>query len=241
MWWRIPLEILTAGLGTLLAAISLGLMSLTGLSRHSPVVVRSWCRALFFVSGLRLKVEGRENIPNGPFLIICNHSSHIDGPAVVIALPVGVYFVIKKELAEIPVWGFAAKKAGFIAIDRGKSQEAQAALNAAVDSIRAGKHVLIFPEGTRAHDDSMARFKKGGFHLAIQGEVPILPVAINRSRSLLPRGRSFPCTGLVKVCIGTPISTVGRGRETVSELLAETRRALIDLRQRDPDFILPED
>ncbi len=241
MWWRIPFEILTAALGTLLAAIALGLMNLTGLSRYSPLIVKAWCRALFFVSGVGLKVEGLENVPDGPFLIVCNHSSHLDGPAVVIALPVGVYFVIKKELAEIPVWGFAAKNAGFIAIDRGKSSEAQAKLNAAVDSIRNGKHVLIFPEGTRAHDNSMGRFKKGGFHLAIQAEVPILPVAINRSRTLLPRGRSFPTPGLVEVCIGAPIPSTGLTKEDISDLLIRVRTELINLRKRDPDFLPPEE
>jgi len=241
MIWRIPLEILVAGFGTLLAAISLGLMSLFGFSRHSPLIVRSWCRTLFFVSGVRVKVEGYENVPDGPFIIVCNHSSHLDGPAVVIALPVGVYFVIKKELSKIPVWGFAARKAGFIAIDRGKSQEAQATLNAAVESIRQGKHVLIFPEGTRAHDDSMARFKKGGFHLAIQAAVPILPVSINHSRGLLPRGRSFPIPGEVEVCIGPPNQPEGLGKEDVPELLARVREELIRMRKRDPQFIPPED
>lgn len=240
MRWRIPLEILTAGFGTLLAAISLGLMNLVGLSRYSPLIVRSWCRLLFFVSGIRVTVDGRENVPDGPFIIVCNHSSHLDGPAVVIALPVGVYFVIKKELANIPVWGFAARKAGFIAIDRGKSQEAQATLNAAVDSIRQGKHVLIFPEGTRAHDDGMGRFKKGGFHLAVQAEVPILPISINHSRTLLPRGRSFPLPGNVEVCIGPPIQPEGSEKEVVPELLARVRDELIRMRKRDPQFIPPE-
>jgi len=240
MWWRIPFEILTAGIGTLLAAISLGIMNLLGLSRHSPLVVRAWCRALFFAGGVGLRVEGRENIPEGPFLIVCNHSSHLDGPAVVIALPVGVYFVIKKELAEIPVWGYAAKNAGFIAIDRGRSKEAQERLNSAVDSIREGKHVLVFAEGTRAHDDSMGPFKKGGFHLAVQAGVPILPIAINNSRSLLPRGRSFPLPGVVEVSIGSPISTDGMDKSDVPQLLARTREALITMRRRDPSFIPPD-
>jgi len=241
MWVLIPLVILTGIVGTIMAALSLGLMSLIGLSRYSHLVVRTWCRALYIVSGLRIRVTGRENIIEGPYLIVCNHSSHLDGPAVVLALPVGVYFVIKKELAELPVWGFAARKAGFIAIDRGRSQEAQAKLNQAVDSLREGKHVLIFPEGTRAWNDSIAPFKKGGFHLAVQAQIPILPIALNRTRSLLPRGRSFPHPGRVEIVIGKAIPTEGLGREDVPELLRKTRLTLIELRKLDPDFIPPEE
>jgi len=240
MWILIPLQVLTAVIGTLFAAISLGLMSTIGMSSHAPAVVRAWCRALFLVSGVRIRVEGKDNIIDGPYLIICNHSSHLDGPAVVLALPVGVYFVIKKELAEIPIWGFAARKAGFIAIDRGRSQEAQMRLNTAVDSIRNGKHVLIFPEGTRAHDDGMGPFKKGGFHLAVSAGVPILPVAINRSRTLLPRGRSFPKMGTVEVRIGKPIPTEGLKKADVPELLKKTRETLIELRKHDPGFVPPD-
>lgn len=241
MWYLIPLILLTAGLGTFLAAVSLGILNLLGLQRYAPLVVRKWCAALYFVSGMKIKVGGLENVPEGPFLIICNHSSHLDGPAVVLALPVGVFFVIKKELAEIPVWGFAAREAGFIAIDRGRSQEAQAALNGAVNSIREGKHVLIFPEGTRSHDDSMAAFKKGGFHLAVQAQVPILPIAINRSRTFLPRGRSFPQPGTVEVQIGAPISTDGLERKDIPELLRITRKSLIELRKQDPGFVPPRE
>jgi len=241
MWILIPLEILTGVLGTIMAALSLGLMSVLGLSRYSYLVVRAWCRALYLVSGLRIHVTGRENIIKGPYLIVCNHSSHLDGPAVVLALPVGVYFVIKKELAEIPIWGFAARKAGFIAIDRGRSQEAQAKLNQAVDSLRKGKHVLIFPEGTRARNNSIAPFKKGGFHLAAQAQIPILPIALNRTRSLLPRGRAFPRPGRVEVVIGKAIPTEGLGREDVPALLHKTRLALIELRKLDPDFIPPDE
>jgi 1-acyl-sn-glycerol-3-phosphate acyltransferase len=96
--------------------------------------------------------------------------------------------------------------------------------------------VLVFAEGTRSRKPSMLPFKKGGFHLAVDAQVPILPVAVNRSRRLLPKGAMIPRPGTIHVHVGEPIATQGLGKEHVDELLRRTRAAITEMRRLDPDF-----
>jgi len=135
-----------------------------------------YCRISLFAFGARLEVRGLENVPStGSCVIVSSHSSHLDGPALIIALPHPIYFIIKRELAEIPVWGSAAKKLGFISVDRGRSEKARAQMREAIGHVQAGRRVLVFAEGTRSPNADMLPFKKGGFHLAVDAQVPILP------------------------------------------------------------------
>jgi len=106
----------------------------------------------------------------------------------------------------------------------------------AVDSIRAGKVVLVFPEGTRSPDNLMLPFKKGGFHLAIDAQVPILPVAVNRSRRLWPKGSAVMRPGTIDVQVGAPISTAGLSKDDLPRLLERTREVITEMRRSDPDF-----
>ncbi len=213
------------------------LLSLVGLRLAAYRLVALWCRLLHLVTGARFRVEGLERVPpDGPYVVISNHSSHLDGPTMILALPHPVFFVIKKELTWLPVWGQAVSMLGFIAVDRGDSARARARLERAVAAVRAGRHVLVFPEGTRCPDDGMLPFKKGGFHLAVAAGAPILPIAVNRSRRLMPKGAPASLAGTVEILVGEPIPTAGLGPEQVDELLVRTRQAIVELRRRDPDF-----
>ena len=237
MWYLAPLQYFVMALAT---GVAFSLIAFwVALNRQNTAynVVRWWCRVLHRVTWTRYEVEGLENVPKGPYLIISNHSSHLDGPGLIVLLPDPIYFVIKKGLAQIPVWGWAASRIGFISIDRSRSKEAQETLRNAVSTIKDGRHILVFPEGTRSSDHRLHRFKKGGFHMAIEAGVPILPVAINGSRRLLPKGAPSPKPGTVSVVVGAPIETEGLGREDLADLMARTREAILVGRRRDPDFV----
>jgi 1-acyl-sn-glycerol-3-phosphate acyltransferase len=106
----------------------------------------------------------------------------------------------------------------------------------AIESIRSGRRVLIFAEGTRSADGSLQRFKKGAFHLAVDAQVPILPVAINGSFTLLPKGQSAVRPGVVDVVVCDPIPTAGLGKDDIPRLMEETREAILAARRLDPDF-----
>lgn len=212
-------------------------LSLLGLRPLAYRLVELWCLLLHVVTGTRYRVEGLEHVPQeGPYVVISNHASHLDGPTLIRALPHPVYFVIKRELARVPIWGQAVVKLGFIAIDRGDSAKAREQMNAAIAAVRAGRHVVVFPEGTRSPGDHLLPFKKGGFHLALDAQVPILPVAVNRSRRLLGKGQSATRPGTIEILIGEPIPTAGLGKEAVDDLVTGTRSVITELRRRDPDF-----
>jgi len=218
-----PLAILFAGLG---------------LDRATYAQVRIWAWAVSAATGVRSRATGLDNVPpTGSYVVVSSHNSHLDAPAIVRTLPHPVYFVIKKELARIPLWGHAAVKIGFIAVDRSDSEQAHSEMARAVDTIRSGRRVLVFAEGTRSPDGHLQAFKKGGFHLAVDAQVPILPIAVNGSYRLLPKGAPAARPGRIEVAVGRPISTAGLTKDDVPALAERTREAILVLRRRDPDFI----
>jgi 1-acyl-sn-glycerol-3-phosphate acyltransferase len=224
-------------LATIVLAPPVMVLALLGRRDTAYALVRLWCRVLHLITGVRYRVRGVDKVPaEGSYVVISNHCSHLDGPTLIRAMPHPVYFVIKRELARIPLWGQAVVMLGFIAIDRADSDTARAQMAATVDVVRDGRRVLVFPEGTRSPTDGMLPFKKGGFHLAVDAGVPILPVAVNGSRRLLPKGQLGARPGTVEVVVGEPIATTGRTTEDISELVEATRDAVTRLRRLDPDF-----
>lgn len=222
---------------TLVLAPSVIATAVVGADRAAYGLMRAWCAALLALSRVRFETSGLEHLPeDGSYVVISNHSSHFDGPTLILALHHPLYFVIKRELARIPLWGWAVVKLGFIAVDRANSERARSQMRAAVASVRSGRRVLVFPEGTRAPDDGLLPFKKGGFHLAVDAGVPIVPVAVNRSRRVLPKGRASPTAGTIEVVVGPPIPTARLGSADVDRLAAETRAAITAMRRRDPGF-----
>lgn len=239
MWLLIPFKIIIVAVATLFALIWISFFNLFGRAETAYRGVIWWSRTLYYLARIDIRAEGLANVPDGSYLIMSNHSSHLDGPGLLVTLPHPIYFVIKKELARVPVWGTAAKQAGFIIIDRSNSTQAKETLARAQSIIHAGRHVLFFPEGTRARDHHLHRFKKGGFHMAVGAQVPILPVAVNGSRKLLPKGAHLPKSGTVHIVVGQPISTEGLTRADIPGLAEKTRAAIAELRSHDPGFAGP--
>jgi 1-acyl-sn-glycerol-3-phosphate acyltransferase len=111
-----------------------------------------------------------------------------DIPSVIVALDGKVNIVFKKELVRVPIWGWALKYGPFIMIDRSNTRDAIQSLELAAQSIRNGTSVLLFAEGTRTRDGKLQPFKRGAFTLAAKAGVPIVPIAINNTFRILPKG-----------------------------------------------------
>jgi 1-acyl-sn-glycerol-3-phosphate acyltransferase len=232
-----PYQYLLVAVATLLAAPMILFHSLRGDRRAAFAPVRWWCKVMVYGSGVRFTVRGREHIPaDGRCVILANHCSHVDGPALILVWPEPISFVIKQELARVPVWGPATLRAGFIAIDRGNSRQAKDQLARALDAIRDGRTVLVFPEGTRSPDGHLQRFKKGGFHLAVDAGVPILPVTINRSREIFPKGSWAAVPGRIEFVIHPPIPTADLSRDDLLDLVRQTREVIEAARHEDPAY-----
>jgi 1-acyl-sn-glycerol-3-phosphate acyltransferase len=133
---------------------------------------------MFFVRavGVRVRVKGRANIPDGVCLFAANHTSSADAPAVVGAIPRRIAVLLKESLFKWPIVGQAFTLAHFIPVNRKDRDSAIASVEKAAAAMRAGQSFLIYPEGTRSADGRLQEFKKGAVVLAIKAGVPIVPV-----------------------------------------------------------------
>jgi len=185
---------------------------------------RLWGRAALLLAGVRLEVEGLEHLPRqGPVILMANHQSSFDIFALQWALPIQFRFLAKTELFRIPVVGMAMRRIGHIPVDRGDSRKAMHSLREAGRRIASGTSAVIFPEGTRSSDGFLLPFKKGGFLLALQARVPLVPVAIDGSYRIMPKGTRCICGGRIRMRLFAPIETVGMDRRRSEELMEQVR------------------
>jgi 1-acyl-sn-glycerol-3-phosphate acyltransferase len=164
-----------------------------------------------------------------PHIFVMNHQSMFDIVAAFIAIPVNIRFVAKEVLKYVPFLGWYMWATGMIFVDRSNRTKAVKSLAAAGQRIRDGANILAYPEGTRSTDGRILPFKKGPFVVALQAGVPIIPVAIDGSGRLLPRGGFRLRKGVVRVKFGQPIPTAGLGDDDRDALMHRVRDALIDL------------
>jgi len=207
---------------TIIGAIAALIMRLFDSSGDSVLsLARWWSRAICTLSGVKIEVESHAVLDRAhSYVFMANHLSTIDIWALYVVLPLPVRMIAKKQLAAIPLFGWAMWAGRFIFIDRHNAISARRSIDRAKERIRAGASVLLFPEGTRSRDGQLQPFKKGGFHLAIDAGAPIVPVAIQGTRELMPRGSLRVKPGRVRLIIRAPIPTEG--------LAAEDRNALLE-------------
>jgi 1-acyl-sn-glycerol-3-phosphate acyltransferase len=163
---------------------------------------------MFAICGISCEVLGWEDLPkairNGtqPVIFMSNHESQLDPPLLIGAIPVPAVYIAKKEVKYIPFVGWAAMCAGVIWIDRGNHDKAIASIREAARKVHGGRNVVIFPEGTRTRTGDLLPFKKGGFNLAREAEVPIVPVATVGGFQTLPPGAKGVRPGRYVVSFG---------------------------------------
>ncbi|MES0396023.1 MAG: lysophospholipid acyltransferase family protein [Syntrophobacteria bacterium] len=207
------------------AAMIFALISRGGNLSH--LMGRLWGRILLFAGGVKVRVEGLQNIdPDQTYVFAANHQSQFDIFALLAHLPTQFRWLAKKELFRIPFLGVGMKGAGYIPIDRSNRREAFRSLDLAAARVREGTSIVIFPEGTRTVDGTLQSFKKGGFHLAIKSKRPIVPVSLSGTFAILPKKgfRIRPQT--VLIYLGDPVPTEdisGRDRDW---LISEIRRRI---------------
>ena len=151
--------------------------------------------------GIRVEVEGIENIPAGRSCIfMCNHVSNLDPPVVLPVLPRRCSVLLKKELMSIPILGTAMRMGQFVPVERGGRRDAaQASVKAAAEALRSGLSLMVFPEGTRSRNGRLSMFKKGPFFLAQQTGAPIVPIALSGTESMMRKGSVGITPGVARV------------------------------------------
>jgi 1-acyl-sn-glycerol-3-phosphate acyltransferase len=226
----------------LLATLFISIMTLIGTvlfrrtAEEIQIFGRYWGKFICAVSGVAVSLEGVENLASDrSYIFAANHQSQFDIFVLQGYLPYNFRWLAKKELFQVPVWGTAMKKAGYIPVDRSHGRQALKSLDEAAKRIAEGTSVIIFPEGTRSRDGKLQPFKAGGMVLAIKAGVELVPVAISGTFAILPKGSLMLQPGRVVIRIGTPIATdVFRTNQKLELALLLQKKVAAMLGQDDP-------
>ena len=208
-----------------LIAIITSVCTRTGDPVH--IVARIWARSILFVSRTKVTVNGLANIdPTQSYVYMSNHQSNFDIPVLLAYLPVQFRWLAKAELFKIPIFGRAMRGAGYVKIDRFNQEAAFESLNEAAEKMKNGVSVMIFPEGTRSRDGKIKPFKKGGFVMAVDAGVPIVPVVLKGTWTLMDKSSLKINTGEVSLNLKAPIATTDYTRENKDDLVKSVRAVI---------------
>ena len=218
----IPLTVFFAVL-----AILSSFFSKSGNAPH--LVARIWARCLLLVSAIKVSVKGYQHINlKKPCIYMSNHLSNFDIPVLLANLPAQFRWLAKAELFKIPIFGHAMQRAGYISINRSDRKSAIESLKRAAMSVKDGTSIMIFPEGTRSQEHAIQPFKKGGFVLAVDSGVPIVPIVINGTWDIMSKDRILIRSGNVVLNITEPIETSAYNRKTKDDLMKKVRQVIIE-------------
>ena len=136
--------------------------------------------------------------------------------------------------------GQLMQAAGVIFIDRKNREKAIEAMQPAVDALKGGTSLVIFPEGTRSYSYELGPFKKGAFHLAMQAGVPVIPMVLKNAHDALPRGKALIQPSVVEVCILPPIPTKNWKKKNLNKHIEEVRSLFLQQLGQDKEETTPQ-
>lgn len=222
--WGVVATFLSA-VWTAICATAAALSALMNKPHWVTVVTRAWGRGIIAVCGIKVQIEGLENLAGlKSYVLVANHQSFFDIFASAAFMPGEPRFVAKKELLKIPIVGFAMQKGGHIIIDRDAGGQA---IRKAIKIIQSGLDVCVFAEGHRYNDNRVHEFNDGAAWLAILSRLPAVPMSISGSGVFFPRGAMFVTPGLtMRMIIGKPIPTENLRSADRTELTRQLEEAV---------------
>jgi 1-acyl-sn-glycerol-3-phosphate acyltransferase len=196
------------------------------------VAGRIGVRLGFALVGIRLVVRGRERILKGRAAVYAsNHNSNMDPPALYLALATlqpRLRTIYKAEIRRIPLLVWVFDTAGFVPVERARPEQSLPAIDGAARALAAGNSFFVFPEGTRSRTGSLLPFKKGGFVMAVNAQVPIVPVTVFGGQAAMRKGSAVIHPVTVTVDIGAPIETAGLSQSDRDALIIRVKAAIAD-------------
>jgi len=200
-----------------LVTIVFGSLSMALPGSHNTMM-RKWSQTILQFLGVIVK--------RGSKIVISNHESALDIPILMAALPIPIRFMAKKELFQIPLFGWTLNLARHIPVDRKRPRKSYTVINrVSKELIRNGLSIAVSPEGTRSYDGKIAPFKKGAFRLAKIHNLPILPILILGARHCVPNKSLSIIPGIVEVHIGKEVYL--SDYPTMNDCVADLRNQMI--------------
>ncbi len=212
--WKLRAFLLTAP-AVILATIVMGIISMltsvwdsTGFTQHR--LARFWSRILLAAGFVRCRVSGAEKLdPNRGYVLVANHASYFDTPAILSSIPLQFRFYAKRGLFSIPLLGGHLKRAGHLPVIRDDPRSSLKTMSEGARIVRDRRvSLLLFPEGGRT-PVQMRPFKEGAAYIAIKAGVPIVPIGLVGTRRILPMGSMMVRGGDIEIVVGDPIETEG--------------------------------
>ncbi|HEX5658221.1 MAG TPA: lysophospholipid acyltransferase family protein [Polyangiales bacterium] len=189
-----------------MVSVAFPVFAVTGDRKRFQRAQRFWADGLAKAWGMEVHATGIEQLdPSQSYVFMANHLSHADIVALLVALPMNVGFLAKKELSKVPFLAQAILAGGHVLIDRQDNASALSSMAQAAQEVASGRPLVIFPEGTRASREVIQPLKKGGFHLARQARVPLVPVGIRGTRAIMGKEDLTIRPGKVEVNVGKPV------------------------------------
>ncbi len=227
IWWCTAL--------VLLSALAWPLVVILPRRNWRHAVAGTLARLFFWSVGIPITVQAETAIPTGKILLVSNHSSYLDSPVIVATVPGRLSFVAKEELARQLVAGPFLKRLGTLFVRRtdigGGLEDTAKTLEAA----KAGERIVSFPEGTLTRMPGLLGFHMSVFLVAAQTGLPIIPITIRGTRSILRGGQWFPQHGSISVHVGVPVTPEGTDFEAAVRL-RDTVRKMMLAQCHEPDL-----
>jgi 1-acyl-sn-glycerol-3-phosphate acyltransferase len=224
-WWRtvfflIPaITVYTAVLGT--ASLFSSLFDRRGHFAHG--CARTWSWLILATTGVSVEVTGLDHLPRDrTFIFVSNHQSIYDIPVIFATLPHQLRIIAKESIGSFPFLGWHLRRNGHLLVDRMNPDRA-GILRRWRALVGDGLSLIIFPEGTRSADGRVGRFKAGSFLLAVEAQLPVVPLSIDGTRHVMRKGRLTTCPGLARLVVHEPIDTAGLAVADARRLAEQVR------------------
>lgn len=214
-------------ISTIIASLAVGFGSMLGGGKwwgYYPA--KYWGKLVCWITLVKVTVKGQENIDaKKPYVFVANHQSAYDIFAVYGYLGHNFRWLMKKSLEKIPFLGWGCKRAGHVFVDNSTPAAVRETMATARKQLQKDMSITVFPEGSRSWDGKMIQFKKGAYLLAVQFNLPIVPVTIDGAFDVMPRFEKLPKWGHIKITIHKPIE-VPEGGFRVKDVMAESYDAI---------------
>jgi 1-acyl-sn-glycerol-3-phosphate acyltransferase len=220
---------------TLSLSATLAMAVVPGLERRRWVVHLT-ARGIFRLVASPITVEGLEHLPEGACVVVANHASYVDGVVLQAALPPRFAYMVKREMASVPLASFLLRRVGTEFVERRSAKSGAADARRVQRTASTGQAIAAFPEGTFTEKPGVGPFLGGAFAAAVKAGLPVVPAAINGARTMLPSNRWLPRPARIHVRLLPPIPAPESTDRAAIHGLRDAARAAVVAHVDEPDL-----